>query len=395
MRRHADDRIFTARFLILWLVGFTSYASVYLLVPVLPLYLQERGATTAIIGILLGMMSFAALFTRPFSGWLSDSWGRRPLIAIGLAGLLVFPIGVVFVSGAILFALLRLLSGVGWGCLTSNANTLAGEMAPLHRRGEAIGLYTMAGSTAFALSPVLGLAVVRAAGYHAAFGVSAALTALALGLSLALPRPTARPLAPLNLSNLVVTAALGPAAVVVTHAMIYGGVITFLPLLVTARGLGDPGLFFTIYAVALIGLRGVAGHLSDRFGRPAIIGPGLLFGAAAMLLLAVASSRWQVLAAAPLVSLGMAFVQPASLAWALDLGGDRRGAAMATMVAAQDMGVALGGSVLGIAGTLGGYGALFTVGAALSLTGGLGLLILVRVRRRGGAPAAETASGAH
>jgi MFS family permease len=389
-----NDRILTSRFLILWLVGFSSYASVYLLVPVLPLYLQERGATTAVIGVLLGLMSLAALFTRPFSGWLSDGWGRRPLIALGLLGLLVFPVGVLFISSLILFALLRLVSGVGWGCLTSNANTLAGEMAPTHRRGEAIGVYTMAGSTAFAISPVLGLAAVRVAGYPTAYGISAALTALALGLALMLPRPAARSLAPLNVSNLVVAAALGPAAVVVTHAMIYGGVITFLPLLARGRALGDPGLFFTIYAVALIVLRGVAGRLSDRFGRAAIIGPGLLFGAAAMTLLAVASSRWQMLAAAPLVSLSMAFVQPASLAWALDLGGNRRGAAMATMVAAQDMGIALGGSVLGAAGTLGGYGTLFGVAAGLSLIGAAGLLVLVRARRRSAGAMAEATPGA-
>jgi hypothetical protein len=33
----------TRRFLILWYVGFSSYASVYLLVPVLPLYCRQQG----------------------------------------------------------------------------------------------------------------------------------------------------------------------------------------------------------------------------------------------------------------------------------------------------------------------------------------------------------------
>jgi predicted MFS family arabinose efflux permease len=90
----------------------------------------------------------------------------------------------------------------------------------------------------------------------------------------------------------------------------------------------------------------------------------------------------------------MAFVQPASLAWALDLGGNRRGAAMATMVAAQDMGIALGGSVLGAAGTLGGYGTLFGVAAGLSLIGAAGLLVLVRARRRSAGAMAEATPGA-
>jgi MFS family permease len=375
-----SDRILTPRFVLLWLVGFSSYASVYLLVPALPLYLQERGANAAVVGTLLSLMSLAALFVRPFAGWLSDSWGRQPLIVAGLAAMLVFPAGLPFIAAALVFATLRVIGGIGWGCLTSNANTLAGEMAPPFRRGEAIGFYTMAGSVALALSPAVGLAIVRAGGYEMAFWTSAGLTALALGLALVLPRPARRPLAPMQLSNLVVTSALGPAAVVVTHAVMYGGVITFLALLARTRGLGEAGLFFTIYAAGLVLMRGPAGRLSDRFGRPATIGPGLLFGAAALGLLAVASSRWQMLAAAPLVSLSMALVQPASLAWALDLGGERRGAAMATVVAAQDTGIALSGPLLGMIGTIGGYGALFGAGAGLGLAGAAGLLALVRGR---------------
>ncbi|MDR7418286.1 MAG: MFS transporter [Armatimonadota bacterium] len=370
--------ILTRGFFILWLVGFSSYASVYLLVPVLPLYLQQRGASTAAIGSLLGLMSLAALFTRPFSGWLSDGWGRRPLIAIGLAAMLVFAVGLPFLASALLFGLLRLVSGVGWGCLTSNANTLAGEMAPPGRQGEAIGLYTMAGSVAFAGSPAVGLFLMGRYGYDAAFWTAAALTALALVLALCLTQPRRVPLRPFNLANLVSRNALGPAGVIVLHAMTYGGLVFFLPLLARERHLGDPGLFFTIYALALVVLRGIAGRLSDRFGRPAVIGPGIAMGGLGLLVLAFATARWQMLGAAVLFAFSMGFVQPPSLAWGLDLDRERRGTAMATMVAAQDMGLALGGTVLGTMGTLGGLGALFGGAAGLSALALVGLVLLAR-----------------
>ncbi len=372
----ASDHILTRRFAILWLVGFLSYASVYLLVPVLPLYLQERGATTALVGALLGSMSLSSLLFRPFAGWLSDGYGRRPLIIFGLAGLLVFTVGLPFIAGFALFGLLRLVSGIGWGGLTANANTLAGEMAPAGRRGEAIGYYTMAGSTALAAGPAVGLYLLHSHGYASAFWTAAGLTAGALILACFLERQARTPLSPLNLTNLISRPALGPAGLVVLHAMTYSGLITFLPLLARQRELGDPGLFFTIYALALVVLRGTAGKLSDRFGRPAIIAPGLLCGGASMVMLALASARWQMLAAALLFSFGMAFVQPPSLAWALDLGGDRRGTAMATMVAAQDLGIALGGAGLGYVGTLAGFGALFGAAAGLSLVALAGLAVI-------------------
>jgi MFS family permease len=386
---HADvtpegQRILTHRFLVLWCIGFLYYASVYLLVPVLPLYLQQRGASTAVIGALLGSMSFAALVFRPFAGWLSDAFGRRPLIILGLAGLLIFNAALPFIAGFALFGLLRLISGIGWGGLTANANTLAGEMAPPGRRGEAIGYYTMAGSIALAAGPAAGLFLIRSYGYESSFWCATGLTALALILAFFLQPQVRTPLTTLNLHNLICWPAVGPGALIVLHAMTYSGLITFLPLLARQRSLGDPGLFFTIYALALIVLRGTAGKLSDRFGRPAIMAPGLVCGGASMLVLALASTRWQMLAAALLFSFGMAFVQPPSLAWALDLGGERRGTAMATMVAAQDMGIALGGAVLGYVGTLAGFGALFGAAAGLSLAALLGLAVISRRRRATG-----------
>jgi MFS family permease len=379
-----DERILTPGFLVLWCIGFLYYASVYLLVPILPLYLQQRGASTVVIGALLGSMSMAALIFRPFAGWLSDAFGRRPLIALGLAGLLVFNAALPFVAGFALFGLLRIISGFGWGGLTANANTLAGELAPPGRRGEAIGYYTMAGSIAFAVGPAVGLYLIRIRGYEAAFWAAAGLTVLALVLSFFLQAQPRAPLAPLNLGNLISWPAMAPAGLVVLHAMTYGGLITFLPLLARQRSLGDPGLFFTIYAAALIVLRGAAGRLSDRLGRPAVIAPGLFCGAASMLTLALAAARWQMLVAAVLFSLAMAAVQPPTLAWALDVGGGRRGTAMATMVAAQDLGISLGGAVLGYVGTLAGYGALFGTGAGLSFVALMGLAIIARHSQAGG-----------
>lgn len=380
----APEPILTPRFAVLWGIGFLTYASVYLLVPVLPPYLRDAGLSTAWIGVLLGIMSAVALVSRPFAGWLSDGLGRRPLIMVGVAGLLVFPMVAAVWRGIALFALLQVVRGFGWGSLTANANTMAGELAPPGRRGEALGLYTAAGSLALAVSPVVGLAIARQSGYSAVLWTAAGLTLGALALSAFLYQSPRAPLRPLRVRELIAVPALPPAGVVVAHAMNYGGIIVFLPVLVEARGLGNPGLFFTIYAGALVVLRGIAGRLSDRCGRAAIIVPGLLCSAATMAVLAAASARWQMLAAAPLLALSMALVQPPSLAWALDLGGERRGVAMATMVAAQDLGVALGGVLLGTIGQAGGYGALFGAGAGMAL-GAAGALLAMGGRWGGSA----------
>jgi MFS family permease len=166
----------------------------------------------------------------------------------------------------------------------------------------------------------------------------------------------------------------------------YGGLITFLPLLAGARHLGNAGLFFTVYAIVLIVLRSLAGRLADRFGPVPVVAPGMACGVASMWVLATAGSLAQMLIAAVLFAFAMGLVQPPSLAWGMELAGERRATAMATMVMAQDLGILIGGTVLGAVGTLGGYGWLFAAGgvagvvalAGIGVAGWTGRLPAVR-----------------
>ena len=377
------SRLLSGRFLVLWLVGFCSYGSVYLLLSVLPLYLHGWGLTDAAIGVLLALMSAVAFLCRPFAGWLADGLGRKPFVVAGIGGLFLSTLGLPFAGSVLPFALLRLLNGAGWGNLTSNANTLAGEMAPPRRRGEALGLYTMAGSVALAGGPAVGLTLAGALGYADAFWIATALAGLGVVGALLLPtravvrRPLPRP----GPRTLLAREAIGPALVLLLHATMYGGLITFLPLLARERQLGNPGLFFAVYAVALMVLRGVAGRLSDRYGRVPVIVPGLLCGSASLLLLAASTGLAEMLGAALLFAGAMGLVQPPALAWGMDLSPARRAVAMATMVMAQDLGIIAGSSLLGTAGTLGGYGVLFTVGATPGIMAVLGLGVAWRLGR--------------
>ncbi len=385
MKVKPPDRLWSSAFARLCLVGFCYYASVYLLLSVMPLYLARGGLADITIGALLSLMNAASLVVRPFTGWLSDSHGRRPYIAIGLLGLVLGTGGLPFIgTSVVLFAVLRIVLGLGWGNLTATANTLAGELVPPGRRGEALGYYTMFGSLALAAGPAAGLYLAHAHGYATAFWVATAFAAAGLLLTLSLPesrRPEATP-QPLRLRSLISVPVLGPAALVVVHALMYGALVNFLPLLAASRSFGDIGLFFTIYAVLLLGLRSVAGRLSDRIGRAQVIAPGLLCGAGCMFLLAIATHRWEMLAGAVLFALSMAGVQPPSQAWGLDLAvGGRRGTAMSTVVMAQDVGIAGSGPVLGWVATRAGLPAAFWVAGAAGLAGFVGLAIAWRLGR--------------
>ncbi len=57
-----------------------------LILPLLPFYAATFGATSSIIGLMLGANALAQLIGAPIFGRLSDRYGRRPLLLLGLVG---------------------------------------------------------------------------------------------------------------------------------------------------------------------------------------------------------------------------------------------------------------------------------------------------------------------
>jgi MFS family permease len=125
-----------------------------------------------------------------------------------------------------------------------------------------------------------------------------------------------------------------------------------VPVYALRAGLENPGLYFLAFALAMIGGQTVGGRLSDRFGRAAVIVPGLLLLAAGIAL--VPSLRGLALLASGVVAgLGHGAAQPSLLALAVDRAGPaERGAALGTVGTFLEMGIG-GGSIL--AGLLAGW----------------------------------------
>jgi MFS family permease len=130
--------------------------------------------------------------------------------------------------------------------------------------------------------------------------------------------------------------------------MTFGAVVSFLPLFVQAHHLGNPGLFFTVYSIAVVASRPAAGRLSDRFGRAPVVIPGMVLMAVSMVILAHTASLYGLLWAAVLQGLGFGGVQPALMALVVDRSTlHDRGPALATLMMAFDIGVGLSAIGLG------------------------------------------------
>jgi MFS family permease len=325
----------------------------FLLFAVLPLFVvQELHGAESQVGMIMGAFAVSAVLSRPLSGRLVDTWSRKSCLALGALLYVIFPALYTQATSVEVMMALRFFHGIGIAIYTTAGSVFVADLAPPARRGEAMGYYGMAMNLSMAIGPALGIALAGWLGFTGLFWTSAG---LALGCLLLLQlvhdphqsRPrTDQPAAvrPALFSRV----ALFPGFIAMCMTMTFGAIVSFLPLFVQHHHLGNAGLFFTVYSIVVVALRPLSGRLSDRFGRSAVIIPGMFFLAVSMMVLAYTTSIAGLLWTAVLQGIGFGAVHPAIMAWIVDRSTIHdRGPALATLMMMFDVGVGLSAIGLG------------------------------------------------
>jgi MFS family permease len=236
---------------------------------------------------------------------------------------------------------LRLFHGVGMGLFPTAATVVIAELAPPARRGEATGWFGITNSLGLILGPVLGPAVAGHLGFPVLFLLAAGVAGVGMACICLVPaaeRPARRSRLP-RPGDLFSPAAVLPSLILLLLYIPYGTVVAFIPLVATTRGLENPGLFYTVFAAAMLLVRAKAGEISDRRGRAAVIVPGMIVTVLSFLVLGVTTGWIGVLAGGALLGLGFGSAQPALMALTTDrVAPAERGKAMGTFygVGARD-----------------------------------------------------------
>jgi DHA1 family tetracycline resistance protein-like MFS transporter len=126
-----------------------------MIIPILPLYAQKFQANEWEIGLLLGSYSFMQFLASPVVGWLSDKYGRKPLLFCSLAG---SAFGYVIMANAgslIVLFIARILAGI-FGASVGTASAYIADITPPENRSKRIGLIGAAFGVGFVLGPCFG-----------------------------------------------------------------------------------------------------------------------------------------------------------------------------------------------------------------------------------------------
>ncbi len=379
------ERIFSRDFSLALLANLFSFFSMYLLLATLPLYVVAIGGTVTDAGIVLACFTLTAVIMRPWIGRLSDRRAKKAIMLVG---------AVILAASSLLYQpahavpwvmAVRVLHGVGWAAFGTAASALAADLAPPSRRGEAMGYFGVGTNVAMAAGPALGVFLVGRTGYGALFLTAMVVSAAAALTTLGIAEPRREPNAAApqrGWRSFILPSALFPSAVLFTNALTYASVVALLPLFAEEAKLGNPGLFFTVFSVVVLVIRGPLGRLSDRRGRVVVVAPGLLVTFVALLVLSRAESMTMLLVVAVLYAIGVGAAQPTLMAMTVDRAKPQeRGAAMGTFTTAMDLGIGIGSVVWGLIAEAFGFRTMYVVASFMGLVGVAVLLAGARKRR--------------
>jgi MFS family permease len=252
------------------------------------------------------------------------------------------------------FLLLRLIHGFSTGFQPTGTSAYVADITPLERRGEAIGFHGLAGSLGMASGPAIGSAVTNAFSLPAMFYLSSALAFCSV-LVLAGLRETAPARERFSWAHLRIgrheileTRVLAPALVMFLVMFSYGVVLTLVPDLSWHLGIRNKGLFFTCFTLSSLGIRFVAGRVSDRYGRVPVLKVATVILAGAMICVGAAATEAVFLLGAILYGIGSGMSSPTLYAWTIDRSEEaHRGRAMGTTYIALEAGIGLSALLAG------------------------------------------------
>jgi MFS family permease len=254
---------------------FVSGTGVGSLLPILPLFLRERGESYSLVGVVVGASLVAQAAGQWPAGWLSERVGRKTMMVLGLllsaAASLLFLLPLT-VGWLIVF---RVLQGLGFAAAAPAQLAAVADVVPPEELGVAYGWVAGARQAGLIAGPAVG-------GLLAVFGrwtVFAVTGAALLGAALIIQFAVTRSISPVNSgagiarvmfqSTRAGSALRAVVVMTVGVGLLIGIYDVVWSLYMRSIGASDfmIGLSFTLFALPLVVVTPLAGWASDRRDR--------------------------------------------------------------------------------------------------------------------------------
>jgi MFS family permease len=318
-----------AQLLVLFVTAFVDMVGLAMIVPLLPYYATEFGASATVVGILVSAFSVAQLLVAPVWGRFSDRYGRRPAI---LAGLVVTAGAYAifgFADSVIALLVSRIVQGLGGGTIGVVQAYVADASTP-SERVKSLGWLSAVTSLGAVVGPAFGSAAVALGGRHAP-GLAAAVLSLLVAVFAWIYLQEPKPATTTSGSNVATARLTSRQAVarVLTHwsepasrliwiyavgiGAFYGTIQLASLLLMERLGVTEQNVgYFVMYlgGMGVVVRTLILGRLVDALGEPRLARLGIVLLSAGLVATGFAYGPLLLFVGFTLMPLGTAFLFP-------------------------------------------------------------------------------------
>lgn len=370
-----EDRIFTKSFFLVFGALLFTALVMYVLMSTVTEYATAMGSSAMIAGLVSGIYIFGGLCSRIYSGNALEriGWKKTALIFMSIhfiSCLLYF-----LVSDVTLLVIVRFIHGIGFGASANAIVTIASDVLPKKRFGEAFGYFMLATTLAVGLGPFIGGFAYDFTGSNGCFLLASIFSALALisiyFVDVSAHDPGNNPKAiqsSFGIDKVFEVSAIPVSFFTALTSLGYISILSFNRLYAAEINLTSAfSWFFIIYCVILIVSRPIAGKVQDKGGDMIVCVTGIVAQAIGLFLIAVYPSTLTVIICAVCAALGFGTLNSACTTIVTrNVSENRRSYAVSTFFIFCDATMGFGPALLGIF-AVSGYAPVYLISSIITL----------------------------
>jgi DHA1 family multidrug resistance protein-like MFS transporter len=371
----ADKKIFATLFFAI----FATVTGVGIVVPLLPVYAHDLGASGFYVGMIFGAFSLARTIFLPYFGRLSDHKGRKPLILPGLFAYTAISLGFIFFKDVNSLIVLRFFQGIASAMLMPIIQAYVGDITPPGKEGFTMGLFNMSMFCGLSIGPLLGGVIHDRFSLQTSFLCMGLLALIGFLLCLFLLPPTGSEKyitsgkSPYQWRHLILDRHIaGVFLFRFSYVLCIGIIWAFLPLFAKLKfSLSSSAIGILIMLGVLVSgsLNLPMGLLADKVSKKWMAAAGGLIGACAVFAFEWVEGFRGLAWASIFFGTGGGLAMPALMAIAVRKGSetDSMGSVMAILTLAHSLGMLCGSLIGGLMMDLFQLRAAFPLGAAVMM----------------------------
>ncbi|PTU87930.1 MFS transporter [Staphylococcus pasteuri] len=364
-------------FLRLYILTLMFFSANAILNVFIPLRGHDLGATNTMIGIVMGAYMLTAMVFRPWAGQIIARVGPikvlHIILIINACALILY--GFTGLEG---YFLARVMQGVCTAFFSMSLQLGIIDALPEEHRSEGVSLYSLFSTIPNLVGPLIAIGIwhLDRMSVFAVVMIAIALTTTFFGyrVSFAGEEPdTSHKVERLPFNGVTVFAQffknkelLTSGLIMIIVSIVFGAVSTFVPLYTVKFEFADAGIFLTIQAIAVVLARIYLRKYipSDGLWHPLYMVSVLMLLAVAAMLVAIGPNIHALIfySSAILIGTTQALVYPtltSYLSFVLPKAG--RNMLLGLFIACADLGVSLGGSLMGPLSDLVGFSWMYTI----------------------------------